>query len=73
MNFFIILVKSSVFFLQNYIIHEDNALEYTEKNYAAKVGEVRLTGLAKGGGAVGEMLTLAGEGGRGRLDPPIFD
>ena len=44
-----------IFFLQNCSIHEDNALEYTDKNYAAKAGEVRqmLTGLAKGGGAVG--------------------
>ena len=31
-----------------------------------------LTGLTKGGGGVGEMLTTADEGGRGGLDPPIF-
>ena len=49
------------------IIHEDNVLEYTDKNDAAKGGGVRqmLTGLTKGGGGVGEMLTMADEGGRG--------
>ena len=30
-----------------------------------------LTGLTKGGG-VGEMLTMADEGGRGGLDPPFL-
>ena len=31
-----------------------------------------LTKLTKGGGGVGEMLTMADKGGRGDLDPPIF-
>ena len=43
LNIFIILVKNSVFFLQNVIIHEDNVLEYTDKN-----GEM-LTMADKGG------------------------
>ena len=54
-------------FLPTYIIHEDNDLEYTDKNYAAKGGGVRqmLTGLTKGGWGVEEMLTIADKGGRG--------
>ena len=61
------MVKKSVFFLQNFIIHEDSFFEYTYKNYAAKGGGVRqmLTGLTQGGGGVGKMLTMADEGGRG--------
>ena len=49
------------------IIHEDNVLEYTDKNDAAKGGGVSqmLTGLTKGGGGVGEMLTMADKGARG--------
>ena len=31
-----------------------------------------LTGLIKGGGGVGEMLTMGDEGGRGGLDPPFL-
>ena len=31
-----------------------------------------LTGLTKGGGGVGEMLTMADKGGRGGLDPPFL-
>ena len=54
-------MKYCVFFLQNLIIHEDNVPEYTDKNDGAKGGGVRqmLTGLTKGGGRVGEMLTPA--------------
>ena len=65
---FIILRKSSVFFVQNCIIYEDYALEHTDKNYAAKGGGVwhMLTGLTKGGGGVGEMLTKGGGGGLGK-------
>ena len=53
---------------------EQNILEYTDKNYAAKGRGLRqmLTGLTKGGGEVGEMLIMADEGGWGILDPPIF-
>ena len=49
------------------IIHEDNVIYYTDKNDAAKGGGVRqmLTGLTKGGGVVGEMLTMADKGRRG--------
>ena len=77
-----------IFFLQNLIILENNILEYTDKNDAAKGGEVRqiLTGLSKGGGGdgkmltmadeggreVGEMMTMGDKGGRGSLDPHIF-
>ena len=54
-------------FSQNLIIHEDNILEYTDKNYAAKgrggVGEM-LTMADERGRVVGEMLTMADEGGR---------
>ena len=61
-----IYIKLCLFF-KNLIIHEDNVLEYTDKNYAAKEGGVRqmLTGLTKGVGGVLEMLTMAYEGGRG--------
>ena len=31
-----------------------------------------LSGLKKGGGGVGEMLTMADKGGRGVLDPPFL-
>ena len=39
-----------------------------------KEGKYRqmLTGLTKGGGGVGEMLTMADEGGRGGLDSPFL-
>ena len=62
-----ILVENSVFFLQNCIIYEDNFLEYTDKNYAAKGWGVKqmLTGLTKGGGEVGEIMTMVDEGERG--------
>ena len=63
------------FLLQNLIIHEDNVLEYTDKNDAQAKGlgvRQMLTGLTKGGGGVGEMLTMADKGGRGGLDPSIF-
>ena len=33
LDIFIILVKNSVSFLQNFIIHEDNVRENTNKNY----------------------------------------
>ena len=68
------MVKDCVFFLQSNCIHKYNVLEYADKNYAAKEGWVRkmLTGLTKGGGGVGEMLTMAVEGGRGGLEPPPF-
>ena len=48
-DFFVILLKNSVFFLQNVIIHKDNILEYTEKKLRDKrrgVGQT-LTGLTK--------------------------
>ena len=70
------------------IIHEQNILEYPNKNDESKGMGVRpmLTGLTKGGGGVGEMLIMADNGGRGvgemltmadkwgrgGLDPPIF-
>ena len=38
LDIFIILVKHSVFSLQNFIIYEDRILEYTDKNCAAKGG-----------------------------------
>ena len=43
------------------------SLNILEKNYAAKGGGVRQmqTGLTKGGGVVGEILTMANEGERG--------
>ena len=55
-------------------IQEEGGLEYADKTDAAKGGDVRQmpTGLTKGGGGVVEMLTMADEGGRGRLDLPIF-
>ena len=54
------------------IIHENNVLEYTDENYAAKGGgggRQMLTGLTKGGGGVGEILTIADKGGR---TAPLF-
>ena len=54
----IILVKNGVFFLQHFIIHEDNVLEYTDNNYVANGGRggVRqmLTGLTNGGEGLGK-------------------
>ena len=44
LDIFIILVQKSVFFLQCFIIHEDNVLEYPDKNYAAKGEGVRRIG-----------------------------
>ena len=74
------------FFLESFIIHEDNVLENTNKNCAAKRGvRLMLTGLTKGGEGVGEMLTMADKGerrvwemltladkGGGGMDPPPF-
>ena len=36
LDIFIIWVKYIAFVLQNFIMHEDNVLEYTDKNDAAK-------------------------------------
>ena len=54
------------FLLENFIIHEDNILEYIDKNFAAKGGGVRqmLTGLTKGSGEVWELLTMDDKGRR---------
>ena len=88
LHLFIGLVNNSVFFLQNFINHELNVLEYTDKNYVGKRegvgkcwqgwrrGEGGLgkcwLGLTKGGVWAGEMLPMADREGRGGLDTPIF-
>ena len=50
LTFFLTLVKNKD--LVKNIIHEDNVLEYTDKNYTAKGGRFRqmLTGLTTGEG-----------------------
>ena len=53
-DIFIILVKNSVFFLQNIINNEVNVLKYTDKKIQQN-----------GGGGVRKMLTMADKGGKG--------
>ena len=56
-----------MFSFQKNLLFKDNVLEYTDKKDAAKRRGVKqmLTGLTKGGGGVGEILTMADKGGRG--------
>ena len=80
--------RECVFFLLNFISHENNVLEHTNRIYESKGGGgvskccradeggggvgEMLTMADKGGRGVWEMLTMADEGGREGLDPPIF-
>ena len=59
------------FLPQEMFIQEDGGIEFVDKIDSERKGGLgkKLIWLTKGGGGVGEMLTLAGKGGRGGLPP----